>query len=160
MLVNFYEAFLEDEALYDLSVQFWKDLWVEVLATAWADEEWYTPWVGTGGPEIRDGNPIFSAYSPTLKRAVRIVQEEPYKPGLDFQFWLDNTGNPFTDPNSISELVIACVLSDAAAAEARNLLPDWLRGEPLEFKARDRRLVQSYQSSSRSHANRVVYSAV
>jgi len=87
--------------------------------------------MGTGASHIKDGNPIFSAISPDLRRGVRIIQLEPYEPGLDFQVWFENTEDDPLDPENIQELVIACVLSDLAAAYARNVLEPWVDGSRI-----------------------------
>jgi len=82
---------------------------------------------------INDGNPIFSSFSPILRRGIRIVQQEPIEPGLDFQVWLDSFGGSPSDPDSIDELVIACVLSDVAAYHAQLAMIAWVEGASLSF---------------------------
>ncbi len=153
MIINYHENFLEDRESYRLSEQFWNDLWQDVLRTTQSKEEWSTPWVGTGSSDIKDGNPIFSAISTAMKRGVRVIQEEPIDEGLDFQFWLDDTGDSLSDPNNISELVIACVLSDVAAYQARLLLTDWILGNPLSINLREGRLVYESSSTNRGESH-------
>ena len=133
MVKNIFENFLDDALEYNQSEEFWKDLWQDVVRSARHDADWQTPWLGTGSPLIKDGNPIFSAYSPILRRGIRVVQQEPVQPGLDFQVWLDTFGGPCTDPESINELVVACVLSDVAAYHARSSMAIWVAGDPLSF---------------------------
>ena len=153
MVENLFENFLGDPHQYQQSEEFWKDLWRDVVRSAGHHDDWLTPWLGTGSPLIKDGNPVFSAFSPLLRRGIRIVQQEPVEPGLDFQVWLDAFGGPPTDPESINELVVACVLSDVAAHYARSAMMAWVAGDPLSFR-RDPggRLV--LRSSSSSSANR------
>ena len=131
MVTNLYEKFLEDTEHYEQSERYWERLWTEVVSEAGGWYTWLTPWMGTGAPHIKDGNPIFSAISPDLRRGVRIIQLEPYEPGLDFQVWFENTEDDPLDPENIQELVIACVLSDLAAAYARNVLESWVDGSPI-----------------------------
>ena len=57
--------------------------------------------------EILDGNPIFSAYSPTTRRGIRVIQHLPTTDEIGISYWLDTLGDPLTDPENIRELVIA-----------------------------------------------------
>jgi hypothetical protein len=152
MVKNYFENFLIDPDQYRRSEEFWNDLWRDVLRSASNPNDWRTPWLGTGSPLIQDGNPIFSAISLGLRRAIRIIQQEPVQPGLDFQVWLDSFGGPPTDPESISELVVACVLSDVAAYHAQSFMREWIEGNPLSF-GRDGggRLVLRKASSRSNH---------
>lgn len=136
MVTNLYERFLEDTEHYEQSERYWARLWTEVVSEAGGWHTWLTPWVSTGAPHIKDGNPIFSAISPDLRRGVRIIQLEPHEPGLDFQIWFENTEDDPLHPANIQEMVIACVLSDLAAAHARNVLEPWMDGSPI-FMQRD-----------------------
>src|SRR5947208_16414706 len=109
MVINLYPQFLVDPQQYMLSERFWEDLWSQIDPFHRKSFEWTHPWLGTGSPNIKDGNPIFSAYSPVLGRAVRVIQEEPIRPGLAIQVWLDTFGGDIIDPGHIHELVISCV---------------------------------------------------
>ena len=71
---------------------------------------------------MRDGNPIFSAVSPTLRRAVRIIQHEPSSDELELEYWL----HTFQGDEAISELVISCALSEQAEREAGELIRAWI----------------------------------
>ena len=134
MVTNLYERFLEDPEHYEQSEQYWRRLWAEVVSDAGGWHTWLTPWMGTGAPHIKDGNPIFSAISPVLRRGVRVIQLEPYEPGLDFQVWFEDTEPNPLDPENVHELVIACVLSDLAGAYARNVLEPWVGGSPISIR--------------------------
>ncbi len=134
MVVNLFENFLDDPQQYERSEGLWRDLWTGIDPSQRERFMWEAPWLGTGSPTIRDGNPIFSAFSPSLRRGIRIIQQEPVEPGLDFQVWLDTFGGAPTEPDSINELVIACVLSDVATIYARTLMRTWVAGEPISFE--------------------------
>ena len=80
---------------------------------------------------------MFSAYSATARRGVRIIQHPPTNNQLEFAYWLDTYGGSDTDPESIQELVIACALSDAASVPAVSLMNAWVAGESvrIDFQA-------------------------
>jgi hypothetical protein len=129
-----YPGFLENPEEYEASELFWVALWNQVDALGRERYGWSYPWVGTGSPLIKDGNPIFSAHSPRLRRGVRVIQSEPLDQELDIQVWLSTFGGTKFDPDSIHELVIACVLSDEAARLALSLMTPWVQGSSLSFE--------------------------
>jgi hypothetical protein len=131
---NLYPQFLIDPQQYTQSERFWEDLWSEVDPFHRESFRWNRPWLGTGSPKIMDGNPIFSAYSPILGRAIRVIQEEPVGSVLDIQVWLDTFGGDVMDPGRIHELVISCVLSDVASDISRSLMIPWVRGRSISFR--------------------------
>jgi hypothetical protein len=130
---NLFPHFLEDPEQYRLSERHWQDLWGRTDPFDRETYRWTHPWLGTGSPDLKDGNPIFSAYSPVLGRGVRVVQTEPVGPGLDIQAWLDTFGGDITDPDRILELVISCTVSHAASEIALSLMSSWVRGESISF---------------------------
>ena len=134
MVVNLFENFLDDPLQYEQSEKLWQDLWSGIPQANRERFLWQTPWMGTGSLSIKDGNPIFSAYSPLLRRGIRIIQQEPVEPGLDFQVWLDTFGGVPMEPESVNELVIACVLSDVATVYALTLMTPWVVGRPITFE--------------------------
>ena len=131
MVKNLFPSFLDDPEQYELSERYWQELWGRIDPAVRSNFEWSHPWLGTGSRSIKDGNPIFSAYSPVLGRGIRVIQEEPVGPGLDIRAWLDTFGGDITDPDRIHELVIACALSDAASDVALPAMSAWVRGESL-----------------------------
>ncbi len=126
MVAHMYPKFLEDRSEYRAAEEHWNALWSSIKPAGQADEAWLTPWLGTGSPEIRDGNPIFSAWSPRLKRGVRVIQHEPTSDEVEFSVWFDTFGGDAADPESIHELVIACALSSASSCFARELIHQWV----------------------------------
>jgi len=133
MITNLFPCFLTHWAQYEQSECYWLDLWRQLDQMDRNIYRWAHPWLGTGSPTIKDGNPIFSAYSPVLNRGVRVVQQEPLDGRLDIQAYLDFYGGDFDDPGSVSELVIACTLSAEAAKIALDLLRPWIAGGAVEF---------------------------
>jgi len=74
--------------------------------------------------ELRDGNPIFSAFSPGLRRGLRIIQHEPEEHGLELVWWLDSTTGD--DGSGVQELVISCAVSEEAERLAGSLIKSWV----------------------------------
>jgi hypothetical protein len=133
MVTYIYPNFLQTDREYALSEEHWVKLWNQVDPRGRALHGWHQPWFQPLPRSLSEGNPIFSAVSPRLRRGVRVIQHAPTEPGLEIQAWLDFFGGGFHDPDSIQELVIACALSDLASQGAFSLLEPWVRGESLSF---------------------------
>lgn len=119
-------GFLTDSAQYRHAEQFWHDLWKQIVEKGNVESLWQTPWLGA---PLADGNPIFSAVAPTLKRGVHVIQHEPASNEIELVWWLDKFGEEGFEP-VIDQLVISCALSREAAAEAHELLWRWvIRGQ-------------------------------
>ena len=56
-----FPRFLTDPDEYRLAERYWEDLWSRIDPLDRAASNWTYPWLGTGSPTIKDGNPIFSA---------------------------------------------------------------------------------------------------
>jgi hypothetical protein len=128
-----FERFLEDEVEYRASQDYWNQLWLRAVPDEKVRSGWVCPWISTGSPEILDGNPIFSAYSPLLRRGLRIIQHEPTSGQLEIQAWPDFVGGSSLDPEAIRELVISCALNEAAASLAISLIRPWVEGKSVSF---------------------------
>ena len=74
------------------------------------------------GVALQDGNPIFQAYFPELKKAVRIIQEEPLLPA-DFGSWVNVTE---VEEEEVEELVISLVLTEENVERAGEEIKRWL----------------------------------
>ncbi len=125
MVQHLCKSFLTDAAEYESAQARWRQLWERLVVTEKREAEWQVPWFVpefVNGTPMRDGNPIFSAVSPTLRRGVRIIQHEPTTDQLELDYWLDTFGSDET----ISELVISCALSDQAEQRASNLIRAWI----------------------------------
>lgn len=134
MSINLFPHFLEDAEQYELSERYWRDLWHRIAPAHREQFQWKSPWLGTGSPNIKDGNPIFSAYSPMLRRGIRVIQEDPIGSEPNIQAWLDTFGDA-ADPDRIDELAISCTLSDASASLARRLMEPWICGQAPSFES-------------------------
>ena len=75
--------------------------------------------------------PIFSAYSPTRRCGIRVIQYPPTSKRLELDYWLDTFGGELGEPETIRELVIACSLSDEAATRASELMEMWCMQEEI-----------------------------
>jgi hypothetical protein len=113
---------------YGAAQMFWSDLWNDVMdGPGVVRGEWEQPWVANrlaNGSELRDGNPIFSAFSSGLRRALRVIQHEPEEQGLELVWWLDSSTRD--DGSNVEELVISCAMSEEAELLARSLIKSWV----------------------------------
>ncbi len=137
MVRHLHARFLEDASEYRSVVTFWRTLWEKVSPTTRTARGWQHPWLFTGSDEdtvFMDGNPIFSAYSPTRLRGIRVIQYPPESGDLEFDCWLDTFGGKLEEPGVIRELVIACALSEEAAQQARELMEQWCEREEIESR--------------------------
>jgi hypothetical protein len=118
-----YPNFLEDKRVYNLVRAFWKRFFDELAEKS---NLTYIPYINQeqNGELEYDGNPIFSAYVPSLGRAVRIIQVAPEEDELEITAWLDtlelNEGQKLVD-----ELVIDLILSPSAKDMATDWLTKW-----------------------------------
>ena len=134
MVTHRFLTFLEDRSEYTRATDYWVELWERVDPLRRLLDGWKSPWLSTSfgdGSLDMDGNPIFSAFSPSLRKGVRIIQYPPTSNRIEFDFWQDTFGGPRTDPEAIRELVIACALSDEAADLALAAMRDWVDGKPV-----------------------------
>lgn len=74
------------------------------------------------GVSLNDGNPIFQAYFPELKKALHIIQEEPLLPA-DFGSWVNVTE---VAEEAVEELVVGLVLTEENVERAREEIRKWL----------------------------------
>ena len=89
MIKHLFVNFMYDERDYRASEHYWEALWLRTNSDMIKDYNWVNPWISTGSPDCLDGNPIFSAFSPSLRRGVRIIQHEPTTERLEIQAWPD-----------------------------------------------------------------------
>ncbi len=141
MIKHYYPNFLQDEAVYAQAEAFWLDLWEKIDADSRDRNGWRTPWFEPLPPSISEGNPIFSAISPSLRRGIRILQYEPSEKGVEFFAYPDTFGGTSFDPSAIQELVISCALSDSAAEFALSLMCTWVAGDPIQFELAERAVI-------------------
>lgn len=121
---HLYPEFLRDSDQYDASASDWRDAFNESLA-AISDQGRWEPWVSH---DDRDGNPIFSAWSPRRLIAVRVIQFVPELPENDrLEVWYDSTQAPSAPGSPVRELVISTPLSAEHLERARGLFAYWIR---------------------------------
>ena len=119
--------FLIDPAEYHDSLNHWAILWDRVDPLERALYRWRTPWLHVDNADLRDGNPIFTALSESERKGIRIIQNSPSVPRTrDFAVWIDTFGGSVGDADSVTELVISCVLTALTSAESFKLMRDWV----------------------------------
>src|SRR4051794_36191604 len=105
MLNHLFANFLNDVQEYRASEGFWEALWLRTDPSMLGQYGWSYPWISTGSRDCLDGNPIFSAFSPALRRGVRIIQHEPTTQRIEIQAWPDFVGGSYYDPGAVQELL-------------------------------------------------------
>lgn len=117
-----FAAFLEDKRVYHLAYLFWKTFFERLTRTAKLE---YITYLSTEGDQ--DGNPIFHAYLPALKRALRIIQADPdeAEEEVDVKAWLDEV-QPAPNTPVVPELVIDMVLSEGAKQVGQRIIQAWV----------------------------------
>ena len=82
------------------------------------------------GKKDYSGNPIYSAYIPEIRRAIRIIQVSPQEEGDEISAWIDaiELNEPFQNQTT-KELVLDIKLSKAARKTAKNLIGMWVAGQ-------------------------------
>jgi hypothetical protein len=134
MITHLYPNFLRDDREYQLAEHHWLRLWEQVDPRAVDEFGWQQPWFQPLPRSLGEGNPIFSAVSPLLRRGIRVIQHEPTESGLEIQAWPDFFGGTSSDSGSIAELVISCALSDMASSVALSLIVPWVSGGVVSFR--------------------------
>lgn len=126
-----YSDFLRSDEQYGQAERYWQALFDRVIQSEGVQREWQSPWLRTqfaDGTAFGDGNPMFSAWSPSRSLGVRVIQngirskaasEDP----SDFDSWLDSFD---AEEGPIRELVISCVLSEETAERAAALIRSWV----------------------------------
>jgi hypothetical protein len=135
MMIDYlFPRFLDDPAEYAKAEAYWQRLWENLVPLTGA-REWRSPWLQTAfadGTPFRDGDPIFSAWFPSRKCGIRIIQNRPQGEDPALDFWPDTVGDEWS--GEVSTLVISCVLSRQTAELARELISSWIRyGEASVF---------------------------
>jgi hypothetical protein len=111
---------------YEASIQEWQEVWNSIDRFARELHSWVAPWLDTS---MRDGNPIFSAWSPILHRAVRIIQ---HGDASTFAVWRNTFARGSS--HAVDELVIDCALTDEHVRRARDLVVAWLNQAQLTHR--------------------------
>jgi hypothetical protein len=70
---------------------------------------------------------MFTAISDKLRKGIRVIQSPPDTTvATEFVAWIDTFGGGTEDPDSITELVISCVLSPLTSAKSLRLMTAWV----------------------------------
>ena len=117
-----YPDFLEDITSYQAASDFWQAKLDPLFQELGLIKQDYLNTTMVNGVALQDGNPIYQAYFPELKKAVRIIQEEPLLPA-DFGSWGHVTE---VEEEEIEELVISLVLTEENVERAREVIKVWL----------------------------------
>lgn len=121
-----FDNFLADIAIYDQNELFWEEVIVEIAGSLPCKLQWMN--IIQNEEKWRMGNPMFTAYFPTLQRGIRIIQKDK----TDFKFpnlrtWLNGTAYIENEEETdIWELVIALTLTQENVEASQYLLKKWL----------------------------------
>jgi hypothetical protein len=129
MVQHLFPRFLDDPAEYAEAEAFWRRLWDGLARFSGQQHEWRHPWLRTAyadGTPFRDGDPIFSAWSPSRKLGVRVIQNAQQQQEPELLFWPDTVGDAWSG-GEVRTLVISCALSRQAAGLAEGLILSWMR---------------------------------
>jgi len=120
-----FPKFLESRNEYLLLVNYWSHMWNSLPADA--REGWITPWFSRLDPDLEEGNPIFSAWSPRLMRGVQVIQLAPQEQSNDeLHRWIDWFGGDSRNPDAIQKLVITCVLTEFSESRIWDEIEKWI----------------------------------
>lgn len=117
-----YPDFLEDISSYQAAADFWQAKLDPLFRELGLNKQDYLNTTMVNGAPLQDGNPIYQAYFPGLKKAVRIIQEEPLL-SADFGSWVNETE---VDEEEVAELVIRLVLTEENVERAIAEIHGWL----------------------------------
>lgn len=127
MTTYLFPRFLEDRTEYERALEYWNQLWDQVDPLQRDFHEWRSPWLNAGPEELQDGNPMFTAVSDKLRKGLRVIHSPPNTPAsTDIVAWVDTFGGGAENPDSITELVISCVLSPLTSAQSLRLMTAWV----------------------------------
>ena len=118
--------FLESSRPYEQARSFWRSLLEE--AQMRHDVRWQIPWLNELPAELQDGNPIFTAWSPLLRRGLRVIQRRPSVELPDLGYWLDVFGGGLHEPGAVEELVLNCSPSVELVPQLQALMSSWISG--------------------------------
>ncbi len=129
MVQHLFPHFLVNSDEYVQAEDFWRHLWDKLARVSGQKQDWQHPWLKTAyvdGTPFRDGDPIFSAWSPSRKLGIRVIQNEPLQEEPELNVWFDMIGDEWTH-GEVRTLVISCALSDQVANLAEGFILSWMR---------------------------------
>jgi hypothetical protein len=134
MVDYLFPHFLSEPREYREAEAIWRQRWEDLVRRVGQEWLWETPWLNTSfanGTPCQDGNPIFSAVSPSRRLGVHVIQLEPSDNPRELYVWTDTFAKG--SPEAIKELVISCVLTPQTLLEAVDLMKRWITAEEVEF---------------------------
>lgn len=131
MATHLFTNFLEDTAVYQQNIDFWKKIIYPLLSVEKIEFKEYLSTTKKDGSLYTDGNPIFNMKVIHSNRALRIIQEEIEMETVEFSAWLDTIE---IENEQIDELVISLELSHESTLLAINLINAWLIGNFSKHK--------------------------
>lgn len=102
---------------HDEHARQWRALWERLAPVRRQVDEWQTPWLDESW---KDGNPMFSAWSPKVRRGIRILQHPDTK---GFVVWRDRFGE---GSQRVDEVVISCERNPESMSKVARLIESWL----------------------------------
>ncbi len=121
-----FDDFLINAEVYDQNELFWKDIILEIAGELPTEPQWMN--TIQNGEKWRLGNPMFTAYFPTLKRGLRIIQKD--KKGIKLptlRTWISDTAYIENDEEiDIWELVIGMTLTEENLEASEYLVKKWI----------------------------------
>jgi hypothetical protein len=122
-----YKNFLNNKRVYNLAQASWGRLLNSLLKDFGYT---HTPYLNNlvNGKKEYDGNPIFNAYIPEIKRAIRIIQVSPQEEGDDISAWIDDIElKQKSRTKKTKELVLDIKLSAKARNIATEIIKEWIQ---------------------------------
>ena len=122
-----YKDFLDNKRVYNLAQASWRRLLNSLLKDFGYTHAPYLNDLVDGKKEY-DGNPIFNAYIPEIKRAIRIIQVSPQEEGEDISAWIDDIElKQKSRTKKTKELVLDIKLSKEARSIATEIIKEWIQ---------------------------------
>jgi len=127
-----FEQFLENKKTYNLNISYWRKKLNKALLEDIQLKDQPVQNKNEHGKNFYDGNPIFSYYSITKNKALRIIQENPkelavYPETLKLDAWVNSLVLPLQGEElEIKELVISIVLTPDSVRKCIQTVGFWL----------------------------------
>lgn len=124
MVRHLFKDFLKDKVEYAKAKKYWEDLLEELFPPSRIKSERRLTYHYINGEEILDGNPITDRYFESLKKTIRIIQNEVSDSGLSLDVWTER--KEIDEDLKVSELTVTLELSEESAEIVKDLLKKWI----------------------------------
>lgn len=121
-----FDDFLINADVYDQNELFWQGILLDIIGDLPCNLQWMN--TAQNGEKWRFGNPMFTAYFPTLKRGIRIIQKDKknMKPAT-LRTWISDSAYIENDTEvDIWELVIGLTLTEENVEASEYLVKKWI----------------------------------